>query len=186
MSLFSAEANPPRAADLAGVLCGAGTAELFGKGSAGRLSVPVDQRWRFAALRAEFAARGVGISAAERSLLRTPFRADLASLAAEWSHDRGKAVPDGFRLDGAALRIWALCSGAATDRGGYRLSLDPESPETHEPLAAALRELGVPARPVPQQDGGRALLVSGRRRVDRFFELIGPPPDSALTGWATS
>ncbi|WP_031466472.1 hypothetical protein [Sciscionella sediminilitoris] len=172
MSLFSAEANPPRPADLAGVLCGAGTAELFGKGTAGRLSVPVDQRWRLSALRAEFAARGVTSANDGDKRLRTPFRTDLATLAASWCEGAHKSVPDQFRLDGAALRLWALAAGAETERG-YRLTLDPEAPQTHEPLAAALRELGVGSRPVHQQDGNPALLVQGRRRLERFRELIG-------------
>lgn len=187
MSLFSAEANPPRVADLAGMLCGPGEMELFGRGSAARLMLPVDGPWRLMPLRAELSARGLHGRAVrvERDevggpVIRTAFRSDLTGLAAAWFVDGVKTVPDPPRLDGGTLRLWALGWGAAGERG-FRLTLDPRAPGTHEPLQRALRELGVPTRPVRQRDGSPALLVRGRRRLERFAELVGPAPAGAVS-----
>lgn len=181
MSLFSAAARPPGPGDLAGLLCGPGDVELFGRGSAARVTVALDRPWRAVALRTELAERGIaGRSVhvergAEGVLLRTAFRADLAALGMAWCAGRGKEVPAGFRLDGGALRLWALAAGAHAERG-YRLTLDPGAPATHEPVADALRAAGMDTRPVRQRDGRPALLLHGRKRLERFTELIGELP----------
>src|SRR5262245_44583696 len=140
MSFFSAEAMQPGVADLAGLLCGPGQVARFARAAA-RLSVVVDEQWRQQALAAAFAERGVqpelDVSDEEHPLVRTAFRTDLICLADAWTRDAVKAVPTGLALDGAALRLWALATGRWVDNG-YMLGLDPDVPETHEPLAQAL------------------------------------------------
>ncbi|WP_181776176.1 hypothetical protein [Amycolatopsis pittospori] len=183
ISLFSAEASGPGLADLAGVLCGPGRMAGFGR-TAARLSAVVDEQWRARALARECRRRGAEaqVSAAEcgRPLVRTPFRVDLLPLERRWSRGEEKVLPDGFRLDGAMLRMWAL-AGGSPQGNGYLLALDPEAPETHERLIRALAQLGVPAK---VQRGEEAFLrVTGRRRLAHVLELIGDAPAGAEPAW---
>ncbi|NYI81739.1 hypothetical protein HNR68_000369 [Saccharopolyspora hordei] len=183
LSFYSAEAREPAIADLAGMLCGPGQAVGFGRGTAARLSVVVDAEWRARALVEACAERGVdaqlGRSDEGHPLVRTAFRADLTGLAATWLRGAVKSVPPGYVPDGAALRIWALTAGSA-EPGGYRLGLDPHAPGTHAPLAAALLGCGLPTKAVGPRAGGPALRVTGRRRLARLAELVGPTPDGAI------
>lgn len=179
LSFYSAEASPPRVADLAGVLCGPGEAVGFGGTTAARLSVALPQRWRAVALALACAERGVtaDVTAAEdgNALVRTPFRVDLVDLAARWSRGAAKAVPEPFALDGVTLRLWALAAGRWSE-SGYLFGLDPRSPQTHEPLAAALVRAGVPVALLDERAGGPAVRVSGVRRLARLVELVGAAP----------
>jgi hypothetical protein len=183
ISLFSAEASGPGLADLAGVLCGPGRMAGFGR-TAARLSAVVDEPWRARALARECRRRGAEaqVSAAEcgRPLVRTPFRVDLLPLERHWNRGEEKVLPDGFRLDGAMLRMWALAAGSPQGNG-YLLALDPEAPETHERLITALAQLGVPAKIFK---GEEALLrITGRRRLAHVLELIGDAPVGAEPAW---
>jgi hypothetical protein len=177
LSFYSAEASAPQVADLAGVLCGPGQAVGFGAGAAARLTVAVDQRWRAIALVAACAERGVAamVSTTEDGgrVVRTAFRADLVKLADSWRGGATKLVPERFAMDGVTLRLWALVAGRWSE-SGYLLGLDPVSPQTHQPLVAALVQAGLPAARV--DDGGPALRVSGVRRLARLVELVGQAP----------
>jgi hypothetical protein len=183
LSFYSAEASSPRVADLAGVLCGPGQATAFGAGTAARLTVVVAPRWRAVALVAACAERRVRatVTAADDGtwLVRTPFRADLVDLAGRWYGGGDtpgiKSVPDGFVLDGVTLRLWALVAGSWSETG-YLLGLDPASPQTHQPLVAALVRAGMPVALVDDGAGGRAVRVSRVRRLARLVELVGDPP----------
>jgi hypothetical protein len=181
LSFFSAEASRPRVRDLAGLLCGPGQAVGFGRGTAARLSVVVEQPWRARALVEACAERGVDaeISTSEEGypLVRTAFRADLTGLAGQWLRGAVKAVPPGFTPDGPTLRLWSLAAGSP-DPGGYQLGLDAHAPHTHEALTAALARCGLPARRLRR--GAPALRVTGRRRLERLAELVGPVPDGAI------
>lgn len=183
MSFFSAEARHPRVADLAGLLCGPGQAVGFGRGTAARISVVVSEEWRARSLVRACAERAVdaefGRSEEGRPMVRSAFRADLTELAAQWLRGAMKSVPREFAPDGPALRIWALSAGRF-DAGGYLLGLDPNAPETHEPLAMALRRAGLSARLVGPRAGGPALRIAGRRRLERLAELVGPLPEGAI------
>ncbi|WP_370876664.1 hypothetical protein [Amycolatopsis thermophila] len=185
MSLFSAEASGPDIADLCGVLCGQGQITGFAR-TAARLTVEVDEVWRARVLAAEFGRRGVsaelGRTEEGRPLIRTAFRRDLIGLARAWLDDDGKALPGRFRLTGAALRLWALASGRPGVQG-YLLAVDERAPETHEPLAGAFRQLGLPAQLVGPKGGGPAVRVTGRRRLATLAELIGMPPPGAEPVW---
>ncbi|GAA4551504.1 hypothetical protein [Amycolatopsis samaneae] len=194
ISFFSAEASGPGLADLAGLLCGHGQIAGFGR-TAARLSVVVDEPWRARALAGECRRRGadaqVGTADCGHPQVRTAFRVDLLPLASRWlrsgctgpaEDDSGKAVPDGFRLSGAMLRMWALAGGR---QGGsaYLLALDPLAPGTHARLAAALAPLGVPARLLGPKADTPAVRVTGRRRLESLLELIGEPPSGAEAAW---
>ncbi|MBM7771412.1 hypothetical protein JOD54_001616 [Actinokineospora baliensis] len=176
MSFFSAEARHPRVADLAGLLCGPGRTVTFAKATA-RLLVPIDAPWRVKALVRACAERGVGAESHTDeqggTWLRTAFRVDLAPLAADWGC-QDKAVPAGFVPDGAALRMWVAAVGCWAE-GSYLLPLDPDAPTTHEPLASALAQCGLPATTVQSDAVGPALRLIGRRRLGRLRELVGPP-----------
>jgi hypothetical protein len=179
LSLFSAEARAPGPADLAGLLCGPGQAARFGAGDQARLSIELPDPARAPAVLAACAATGITLRAVRTesgcTVLRSAFRCDLVGLTAAWTDDAGKAVPRGWQLDGAALRLWALAAGTPDGRGGYLLALDPQAPQTHQPLIAAATRAGIsPAR----VDAGPALRISGTRRVHRLAELVGPVPDS--------
>ncbi|MDQ4117341.1 MAG: hypothetical protein M3235_10335, partial [Actinomycetota bacterium] len=118
--------------------------------------------------------------------LRSAYRRDLVGLARAWTCPAGaKRVPDGFQLDGAALRLWALAAGVTDLRGGYVLLLDPLAPQTHGPLVAATTRAGLPpARLEAGEHGvpGPALRIGGARRLARLAELVGPAPAALQPG----
>jgi hypothetical protein len=178
MSFFSAEANRPGIADLAGLLCGPGQVAQFARRAA-RLTVVVEEAWRRDALAAAFTERGVepelGVSGQERPLVRTAFRTDLIGMAGAWTCGTAKVVPVGLALDGAALRLWTLAAGRWVDNG-YLLGLDPEAPETHEPLVQAMIRIGLPPGSPGVRGGGPGLRLTGRRRIGRLVELVGRAP----------
>ena len=176
-SLFSADARPAGLRDLAGLLCGPGQIARFGAGDQARLSIVLPDPSRAPALAAACAETGITVERVGTEgggvALRTAFRCDLVGLAREWTRGAGKAVPPGWQLDGAALRLWVLAAGRPDERGGWLLLLDPHAPDTHLPLVAATTRAGLPpARVGP----GTALRISGTRRVRRLVELVGPPP----------
>jgi hypothetical protein len=177
LSLFSAEARPPRVSDLAGLLCGPGQIVRFGAGDQARLSIVLADPARAPALAAACAATGITVDAVQTesgtTALRTAFRCDLVGLAGAWMHGAAKRVPPEWQLDGPTLRLWALAAGHPDERGGYVLALDPHAPETHLPLIAAATRAGIPPARVAR---GPALRISGTRRVQRLVELVGPVP----------
>ena len=182
LSLFSAEARPPSPADLAGLLCGPGQVVRFGAGDQARLSIVLAEPARAPAVIAASAATGIAMRAVRTesgsTALRTAFRCDLVDLAVAWTAGAVKAVPPGWQLDGAALRLWAMAAGRPDERGGYLLALDPHAPQTHDALIAAATRAGIPPA---RADGGLALRISGARRLRRLVELVGPAPDR-ITG----
>lgn len=184
LSFYSADANPPARADLAGLLCGPGSMVSFG-GVTARLSVPLSQTWRGRALVRELADRGVEATlytTGEGLLLRTAFRRDLTALAAAWTvrstDTDAKAVPAGTNLAGRALRLWVLAAGDWID-GSYLLGLDRDAPGTYEVLTCAVTACGLPASPYRAPGEGPGLRISGRRRLARLAELVGRPPSAA-------
>lgn len=194
ISLFSAEASGPGLPDLAGLLCGQGQITGFGR-TAARLSVVVEEPWRAHVLARECRRRGadaqVAVAECGSPQVRTSFRVDLLPLALRWlragctgpaEDDSGKAVPDGFRLSGAMLRMWALASGRPGP-SGYLLGVDPLAPRMHEGLLASLAPLGVHARLLGPKAEAPAVRVNGRRRLDSLVELIGEPPAGAEAAW---
>ena len=185
ISLFSAEASRPAVADLAGVLCGPGQITSFAR-TAARLSVVVDERLRADVLAAEYRCRGVsaevGPSECGRHLVWTAFRVDLIALATGWNAGSAKTVPDGFRLDGGALRMWALAAGRRIDTG-YLLPLDAGAAATYGRLAAGVDELGLAGKLLDARCGGPGVRVAGRRRLERLAELLGGVPAGAEELW---
>jgi hypothetical protein len=178
LSFFSAEANAPKVADLAGLLCCQGQIASSAN-TAARLSVVVDVPWRAKAIAGACTERGIDTelttSEGDHPLVRTAFRADLTSLASAWTRGAVKAVPTGLVLDGAALRLWAMAGGGWCE-GGYLLEFDLRAPDTYEPLGGALARSGLAATVVGVRGGGPGLRVSGRRRLTRLAELVGSPP----------
>ncbi|MGX7825735.1 hypothetical protein ACTG9Q_11645 [Actinokineospora sp. 24-640] len=174
LSFYSAQASTPRVGDLAGLLCGPGRVRQFARGTA-RLTIPVDAPWRANALVTAFAERGVQVRPQVceylgTTQLRTAFRADLVPLAVAWG--AAKDVPAGFTPYGAVLRMWVMAAGGWVE-GGYRLAIDPAAPHTQGPLLAALARCGLPAT---AHDGdGPGVRITGRRRLARLLELVGPP-----------
>lgn len=183
MSFFSAEARDVRLADLAGLLCGPAQLVRFGASATARLSIVLIDPGRAPALSAAAEARGVTteLSTTESGslALRTAFRRDLVGLAAQWCTGAVKAVPEGFTLDGALLRMWVLAAGVPDRRSGYLLGLDPHAPQTHVPLADALARIGLPSMRLGPRGAGPALRISGMRRLRQLAELVGPPPEHA-------
>lgn len=194
ISLFSAEATGPGLPDLAGLLCCQGQITGFGR-TAARLSVLVEESWRARVLARECRSRGadaqVAVAECGSPQVRTSFRVDLLGLAEQWlrpghtgpaEDDSGKAVPGGFRLSGAMLRMWALAAGRP-DPGGYLLGVDPLAPGMHEELLTVLAPLGVQARLLGPKADQPAVRVSGRRKLAGLLELIGEPPAGAEAAW---
>jgi hypothetical protein len=182
LSLFSAEARPPRLGDLAGLLCGPGQIVRFGTGDTARLSIVLPDPTRAPAVVAVCAAVGIDaeVVATESgaTAVRTAFRRDLVDLAQAWTRGAVKTVPTGMQLDGAVLRVWLLACGR-WDGHGVVLMLDPHAPDTYLPLIAAATRAGIsPAR----TGRGAALRIGGARRVRRLVELVGPRPPTVSPG----
>lgn len=177
LSLFSSDARPTGAADLAGLLCGPGQIVRFGAGDTARLSIVLPDASRAEAVATACATTGIDVTAVRTesgaTALRTAFRRDLVDLALAWTRGATKTVPPGLQLDGPVLRLWALAAGRADERGGYLLALDSHAPETHQPLVAAATRAGIPPARVAR---GTALRISGTRRMERLVELVGPVP----------
>lgn len=183
-SLFSAQANAASPDDLAGLLCASGQVHGFGRGTAVRVSAVVAEQWRAVEIMRACAERALpaeqGLTG-DRHWVHTAFVADLLPLAAEWTRGAVKAISPGWRLDGAALRLWMLAAGSPDNRG-YLLGLDSHAPSTHGPLAAALTAVGLAPTPLGPRAGGPALRVSGRRRIARLAELVGEAPPATPPG----
>jgi hypothetical protein len=185
-SLFSAQASTASLDDLSGLLCAPGQVHGFGRGTAARVSAVVAEQWRATeivrvcterALPAEQGRTG------DRHWVRTAFAASLLPLATRWTCGAVKAVPPGWQLDGASLRLWVLAAGTSEGRS-YLLGVDPHAPNTHGPLTAALAVVGLAATLLGPRTGGPALRVSGRRRIARLAELVGEaPPDTPTELW---
>jgi hypothetical protein len=191
LTFFSAEARDIGLADLAGLLCGPAQLVRFGASGTARLSLALTDPARAPALVAEVAERGVEPEVVHTEscpvMLRTAFRRDLVELADQWSA-KGcagavKSVPEGFTMDGALLRMWVLASGVTDRRSGYLLGLDPQAPQTHVPLAAALTRLGLPVLRLGPRGGDPALRLSGIRSLRRLAELVGPMPEHASASY---
>lgn len=181
LSFFSAEAHPPRVADLVGLLCGPGQAVRFGDRGTARFGVVLDGQWRAQALAQACLERAVQAEVAttgtERPVLRTEFRADLEPLAARWSRGAVKAVPADFELLGPVLRLWVMAAGQPEGHLGYLLGLDPHAPQSYPGLAAAAARAGVAGAVLRGGSGGPpALRITGRRRLRRLAELVGARP----------
>jgi hypothetical protein len=190
ISLFSAQAIAAGPQDLAGLLCAQGQVLGFGRGTAARVSIVVAEQWRAVEIRRACRERGLvterGRTEEEHYWVRTAFVAGLLPLATGWTRGAVKAVPDGWQLDGAALRLWTVAAGAPDGGRSYVLGLDPHAPGTHSALAAVLAAAGLAATVLGTRSGGPALRISGRRRISRLAELVGEPPEVVPTGlWPT-
>lgn len=185
LSFYSAEANPPQAGDLAGLLCCHGQLTEFAR-TAARLTLRVDAPWRARAVVRALKEHGVDatytLTEDGEHGVRTAFRADLLPLAEDWTKEGEKFAPSGLTLDGGALRLWVLAAGGWL-AGSYLLGLDPEAPDTHDTVRGALSGAGLPAT-LQSGDEGPGLRISGRRRLGRLAELVGRPPSAAAeTHW---
>ena len=185
MSLFSDQARAAAPSDLAGLLCAQGQVHGFGRETAARVTIVVAEQWRAREIVRACAERGMpaeqGRTQEEHHSVRTAFVAGLLPLATAWTRGAVKAVPQGWQLDGAALRLWVLAAGSPDGRG-YLLGLDSHAPGTHPPLAAALVSIGLTTTKVRARAGAPALRVVGRRRLARLAELVGEPPKITPTG----
>jgi hypothetical protein len=175
LSFYSAEANRPRVGDLAGLLCCGGQLVEFAR-TAARLTLPLDERWRVRLIRLALGERGVDavhtVTEEGAHGVRTAFRADLLSLAEEWTKEGEKFAPSGLTLGGGALRLWVLAAGGWFG-SSYFLGLDPEAPGIYDTVRGALGNAGLPATLQ-----GAGLRISGRRRLGRLVELVGRAPSS--------
>jgi hypothetical protein len=181
-SLFGADSAEPDRADLDGLMFG--RALWVRHGDEARLSVLVVPGWRETALIAEFASRELPGEAvdAEGGLraVRTPFRADLLSLAERWSRGAGVSVPTDLRLTPAGLRLWTIASGEPAEHGGYHLATRDADSALHRRAGGALAALGITAISVSRNPGWR---VVGQRRVARLAEIVGERPAGAGRDW---
>lgn len=192
MSLFSAAAREPRAADLDGLLAGSG--QVVRRGDTARVSVVVAESWRARAIAAELGRldldaeiveiRGDDSTGGGGLTVRTPWTAALRPMADAWTRGAIKMPPAGWELDGPRLRWWCLAAGAAGDGGdaprstpSYTLLLGRGDEPAWPPIGAALAAAGVPGLLVGPRADGPAYRVVGQRRVRRLRELVGDPPD---------
>jgi hypothetical protein len=182
-SLFSAQASAASLDDLAGLLCAQGQVQGFGRGTAARVSIVVPEQWRALEIMRACAERGLpaewGSTGENHYGVRTALVVGLVPLSTAWTRGAVKAVPAGWQLSGAALRLWVLAAGMPDDRG-YALQLDARAPDTYPPLAAALAGAGLAARLFDARPP--RLRVSGRRRMSRLAELVGEAPPGVPAG----
>jgi len=181
LSFFGAETMPPALADLSGLLAAHGHVTVTDEGAS--ISVEVEEEWRAAAV-ARFV-RDTGIDAEvvrDDGLFLVGTATDrlIGTLAAEWTGEEGKTVPTGWMPTARAQRVWFLAAGRMEVEGAqYVLGLDPVAPGTHGPLAQALLHAGIAPTLIGTHGTGRpGLRISGRKRLTRFVENIGAPPDA--------
>ena len=189
LSLFSAETQPPSIADLEGLLAGPG--QVVHRGRLARVSVVVAEAWRVRALVSALGALALTAESAPgeqegTTTVRTPFTADLATIAARWSHGSTKLPPQGFSLDGPRLRWWCIAAGAAGPHG-YALALGPHDEQVWPAVGAALAAAGVPAAFLGSRTDRPAYRIVGQRRLMRLRELVGAaPPEVPPAAWPTA
>ncbi|MGE2834124.1 hypothetical protein [Mycobacterium sp. SMC-4] len=190
LSFFSAESVPPTVADLTGILAASGQAVVVGggQGQGARLSVVVDAMWRAEGLAEMIADVGLVPEIARTDenspLVRTAVDARLVGIAADWTRGAVKTVPPHWLPGPRELRAWTLAAGAPeADR--YLLGLDPHAPDTHPALASAMMRVGIAPTLIGTRGSRPALRISGRRRLSRLVENVGPPPDDdeAVAQW---
>ena len=178
LAFFSADTDDPSVADVAGLLASTGQAVPMPGGT--RVSIVVDDQWRARALATELELAGLAVEIARSEeaspIVRTTPTPALDDLRVQWSSGAVKAVPAGWTPSSRALRQWAIATGRR-DGGNYLLGLDPHAPDTHPALATALMRVGVAPILTGARGGVPALRIAGRRRVLRFVEMVGAPPD---------
>ncbi len=183
LSLFGAETTARSAADLEGLLAGPG--QIVRLGGTARVSVVVRDEWRARALLGEYAARGLTgeavPSADEHIGVRTAYAAALGPLAASWLRGALTLPPALLVLDGHRLRLWAIAAGHP-DPVGYALPLGASDEPAWAAVGAAMARAGLPAELLGPRAGGPAYRISGRRRLERLAELVGPPPRGVPAG----
>lgn len=187
LSLFGIEAAPPGPDDLAGLLAGPG--QIVRMGGTARVSVVVDERWRAAVLVAEMRTRGLAATCVpiddDHLGVRTPYATILSGLARAWLPGAVKSPPPGFALEGRRLRLWTVAAGYR-DPLGLTLRIGRcESTAAESTVAAtlqrALKVIGL-ASGMASTGAGPALRIIGRRRLARFAEIVGDPPEVAPDG----
>ncbi|MFT3898897.1 MAG: hypothetical protein QM728_01445 [Gordonia sp. (in: high G+C Gram-positive bacteria)] len=186
LAFFSADTDDPSIADVAGLLAGTGQAVPMAGGT--RVSVVVDAQWRALALLEELASIGLDVEVVHSEegspVVRTEPTPLLDELRERWSSGAVKAVPAGWTPTARALRQWAIASGRR-DGDKYLLGLDPHAPDTHPALATSLMRVGVAPILVGARGGVPELRIAGKRRVTRFVEMVGAPPEvpGAAQNW---
>jgi hypothetical protein len=185
LSLFGVEARPPAAADLEGLLAGAG--QVVRLGGTARVSIVVDAAWRVRVLLAECDLRGLAASWEAATVeghfgVRTAYSTALAPLAVAWLRGAVKRPPADFGLEGRRLRLWLAAAGSPDGPGAFSLRLGTSDERCWEPVGAALAAAGVPAVLLGPRAGGPAYRIVGRHRVARLAELVGEPPPEAPAG----
>jgi len=185
LSFFTAGALPPAVDDLEGLLAGPG--QLVRRGERARVGVVVRESWRAAALLAAFDERGLAgeqtVTTEGLPAVRTAFSPALATMANRWTWGARILPPDGFTLDGARLRMWAVAAGRA-DPYGYAFELGGTDDGAWVAVGSALHSAGVPGTLIGPRAGGPAYRITGNRRVGRLRELVGdPPPGAADRDW---
>ncbi|HNP58345.1 MAG TPA: hypothetical protein PK331_16735 [Gordonia sp. (in: high G+C Gram-positive bacteria)] len=186
MALFSSDTDDPSVSDVAGLLACSGQTVPMAGGT--RVSVVVDAQWRARALAQELELIGLAVEIARSEegspvvrTMPTPLLDDLRRL---WSSGAVKAVPPGWTPSPRALRQWTIAAGRR-DGDKYLLGLDVHAPDTHPALATALMRVGVAPILTGARGGLPAVRIAGKRRVTRFVEMVGAPPDEpdALADW---
>lgn len=186
MALFSSDTDDPSVADIAGLLACNGQALPMAGGT--RVSVVVDAQWRARALAQELEMIGLAVEIARSEegspVVRTMPTPLLDDLRQRWSSGAVKAVPAGWTPTPRALRQWTIASGRR-DGDKFLLGLDPHAPDTHPALATALMRVGVAPILTGARGGLPAVRIAGKRRVTRFVEMVGAPPDEpeAAADW---
>jgi hypothetical protein len=185
-SLFGAEAASPDLVDLDGILLAGGHWARSAEGA--RLSVVIADRWRADALAGAFDDRGVGVPdaivPAEAGFgVRTAFAPELLPHAARWTRGANQGVPAGLALTPGGLRLWAIATGRRDDVGYLLATAEADDP-IHRAAGAQLARLGVAAVSLAYR-GGPGWRVTSARRLRRLVELLGAPPDGAVSDWPT-
>ena len=186
-SLFGAAVAAPTRADLDGLLLAGGMWVRAGTDDEdrARLSVLVAADWRVRALVEELAVRGLPGQRAEAEgglrAVRTEFRADLVPAAQRWTKGARVAAPADLVLTAGGLRLWTIAAGHRDDVGYLLGTSDIESP-VHRTAGAQLAALGLAS--VGMGERGRpGWRITGIKRLRRFAELLGEPPDGACADW---
>lgn len=182
--MFSADTDEPSLADVAGLLAANGQSAHTATGT--RISIVVDAPWRAAALVAELTAAGLDAETARSDegspMARIEPTPRLTALHRSWSRGAVKTVPTGWVPTPRAVRLWVIAAGHR-DGARYLLGLDPHAPDTHPILATALMRVGIAPIIVGARSGSPALCVTGKRRLTRLNETIGPAPAISDAQW---
>jgi hypothetical protein len=114
--------------------------------------------------------------------VRTSYSSLLAGLARTWLDGTAKLAPGRIFLTGPRLRLWVIAAGSPHPAGWDLRLGDDDGAQVWAAVAAALAEAGLTGEIMQVEGGATVYRITGRRRLARLAESVGPRPPAVPAG----